>query len=427
VDQGLRHRDRFAKDSTHRHLVCGCGDFARALPVTAIEVGSFFASSVADVTEWQRMRALTVTWLLAMVWSPVAWALDPIPFVRTPDAQFANLPDYAFTPNYMTVDGDLRMHYVDAGPAHGPPILLLHGEPSWSYLYRKMIPPLVAAGYRVIAPDLIGFGRSDKPTNRSDYTYTRHVNWVEELLLALDLQQVTLFCQDWGGLIGLRLVASHPDRFSGVIAANTALPGGPPVTIGPPSHPKPPGPTFAEWLDYSQTVPVFDSGALVQGGTTSTLPAAVVDAYRAPFPNEDETYLAGAREFPVLVGTDLAEGQAAWAVLQTSAKPFLTAFSDGDSITWGGELRFIEHVPGAAGEPHVIVQNAGHFLQEDKGEELADLMLDFLAGNGPTPVLLPALSGMGPYLLGLGVLATGWVLLVRRTPGGDPNRGLRTP
>jgi haloalkane dehalogenase len=368
----------------------------------------------AELIQGKRMRTLRVAWLLAMVWSSVAWALDPIPFVRTPDAQFANLPGYAFTPNYMTVDGDLRMHYVDVGPAGAPTIVLLHGEPSWSYLYRKMIPPLAAAGYRVIAPDLIGFGRSDKPTNRSDYTYTRHVDWVEELLLALDLQQVTLFCQDWGGLIGLRLVALHPDRFSGVIAGNTALLGGPQVTIGPPSHPLPPGPTFAEWLQYSQTVPVFDSGSIVQSNTTSALPAAVVDAYRAPFPSNDETYLAGAREFPVLVGTDLAEGQAAWVLLQSWTRPFLTAFSDGDSITWGGELRFIEHVPGAANEPHVIVQNAGHFLQEDKGEELADLMLDFLARNGPGPVPIPTLSGVGPYVLALAVLATGWVLLVRR-------------
>lgn len=333
-----------------------------------------------------RASAAVLLVLTSLLAGSSAWALDPIPFVRTPDAQFANLPGYAFAPSYITVDGDLRMHYVDVGPADGHPILLLHGEPSWSYLYRKMITPLAAAGYRVIAPDLIGFGRSDKPTNRSDYTYTRHVNWVEELLLALDLQQITLFGQDWGGLIGLRLVASHPNRFSGVIAGNTALLGGPPVTIGPPSHPRPPGLTFAEWLDYSQTVPVFDTGFIVQWFSPSTWPAEVIDAYRAPFPNEDETYLAGAREFPVLVGTDLAESQAAWALLQTFSKPFLTAFSDGDSITWGNELRFIEHVPGAAGEPHVIIQDAGHFLQEDKGEELADLVLDFLSRNGPGPV-----------------------------------------
>lgn len=327
--------------------------------------------------------SLLLASLVAVGWSSVAWALDPISFIRTPDTQFENLPGYTFAPHYLTVDGDLRMHYVDTGPAHAPPILLLHGEPSWSYLYRKMIPPLAAAGYRVIAPDLIGFGRSDKPTNRSDYTYTRHVNWVAELLLALDLQQVTLFCQDWGGLIGLRLVALHPDRFSGVIAGNTGLSGGPPVTIGPPSHPEPEGLTFAQWLEYSQTVPVFDAGIIIQGGTASTLSGPVVDAYRAPFPNNDETYLAGAREFPTLVGTDLAESQAAWAVLQSWTKPFLTTFSDGDRITWGNELSFIEHVPGAANEPHVIVQNARHFLQEDKDEELVALILDFLARNGP--------------------------------------------
>jgi haloalkane dehalogenase len=282
-------------------------------------------------------------------------ALDPIPFVRTPDAQFENLPDYPFDPNYMTLDGDLRIHYVDEGPVDGPPILLLHGEPSWSYLYRKMIPPLAAAGYRVIAPDLIGFGRSDKPTNRSDYTATRHVNWIAELVVALDLQETTLFCQDWGGLIGLRIVALYPERFSAVIAGNTGLPGGPPVTFGPPSHPEPPGLTFAEWLEYSQTVPVFDTGSIIQGATVSTMPPEVVEAYRA--------------------------------------KPFLTTFSDGDSITWGGELRFIEHVPGAAGQPHVIIENAGHFLQEDKGEEIAALMLDFLAA-GELPVRLLKMSGL---------------------------------
>ncbi len=358
------------------------------------------------------LRALLVASLVGLLWSPPVWALDPIPFLRTPDAQFENLPLYSYTPNYLMVDGDLRMHYVDVGPPTSPPILLLHGEPSWSYLYRKMIPPLVLAGYRVIAPDLIGFGRSDKPTNRSDHTYTRHVNWIEELLLALDLQQITLFCQDWGGLIGLRLVALHPERFAGVIAANTLLLGGPPVTIGPPSHPLPPGLTFPQWLQFSQTINPFDSGFIVQGGTQSTLALGVIEAYRAPFPNEDESFLAGARELPLMVGTDIPESQAAWAVLQAFSKPFLTAFSDGDSITWGAELAFIEHVPGAAAEPHVIIQNAGHFLQEDKGEELAELLLDFLGRNGPPPNALsvPLLPPAALALLALSLLVSAGLL-----------------
>jgi haloalkane dehalogenase len=356
-----------------------------------------------------RARALRKSIMLSALWllllfAPAASALDPIPFVRTPDAQFAGLPDYPFAPNYLTVDGDLRMHYLDEGPADGPPVLLIHGEPSWSYLYRKMIPPLVAAGYRVIVPDLIGFGRSDKPTNRSDYTYTRHVNWVEELLLGLDLQDTTLFCQDWGGLIGLRLVAAHSDRFSGVVAANTGLFGGPAVTIGPPDHPRPDGVTFAEWLNYSQTVEVLDVGALIQGWTTTTLSAEEMDAYRAPFPNNDETYLAGARVFPTLVGSETAEGRAAWDVLQARSEPFLTTFSDGDSITWGMELRFIEHLPGAANEPHVIVEDAGHFLQEDKGEELAGLILDFLARNRSDAVGCPPAPQVGCRTSGASLL-----------------------
>ena len=275
--------------------------------------------------------AARVLIFLSVLCATPAAALDPIPFVRTPDTQFENLPDYPFEPNYLTVDGDLRLHYLDEGPAGGRPILLLHGEPSWSFLYRKMIPPLAAAGYRVIAPDLIGFGRSDKPTARTDYTHTRHVNWISELLLALDLQETTLFCQDWGGLIGLRLVALYPERFSAVIAGNTSLSGSPPVTIGPPSHPKPEGPTFAEWLEYSQTVAVFDTGLIIQGGTATAMPADVVEGYRAPFPDEDETYLAGARVFPTLVGSEFSENQAAWTVLQSWTKPFLTTFSDGES------------------------------------------------------------------------------------------------
>ncbi len=367
------------------------------------------------------MRCVIWLWMTGLIFCPPASALDPIPFARTPDAQFVGLPDYPFAPNYIQVDGDLRLHYVDEGPVDGPILLLIHGEPSWSYLYRKMIPPLAAAGYRVIAPDLIGFGRSDKPINRSDYSYARHTDWIEELVLTLDLNEITLFCQDWGGLIGLRLVGAHPDRFAGVIAGNTALPGGPAITIGPPDHPKPAGPTFAEWLNYSQTVPVFDTGSIIDGATETALAPEVVEAYRAPFPDEDELYLAGARVFPTLVGAAGSETASAWAALQAWNKPFLTTFSDGDSITWGGELRFIEHVPGAANEPHVIVEGAGHFLQEDRGEELASLMLDFLARNGPAPTpTVPSTQAFGALLLGLLLLSGGWLALAQKPHGETP-------
>lgn len=353
--------------------------------------------------------------LIGILVGAPASALDPIPFVRTPDTQFVGLPDYPFTPHYIQVEGDLRLHYVDEGPADGPPILLLHGEPSWSFLYRKMIPPLAAAGYRVIAPDLIGFGRSDKPTDRSDYTYTRHTNWIKELVSALGLTEITFFGQDWGGLIGLRVVGENPELFAGVIVGNTALPGGPAITIGPPDHPKPAGTTFAEWLNYSQTVPVFDTGTIIDGGTETPLSPDVIEAYRAPFPDEDELYLAGARVFPTRVGGAGSETAAAWAGLQAWTQPFLTTFSDKDPITWGGERRFIEHVPGAASEPHVIIAGAGHFLQEDKGESLALLMLDFLARNGPPPApAVPSTEAFGSLFLALFLLATGWITLFFR-------------
>ena len=210
--------------------------------------------------------------------------------LRTPDERFANLPGYGFEPHYIEVDG-LRMHYVDEGPRDAAPVLLLHGEPSWSYLYRKMIPIISAAGHRAIAPDIIGFGRSDKPVNRDDYTYQRHVDWMTAFVEQLDLQNITLFCQDWGGLIGLRIAAEHPERFARIVAANTMLPTGD----------NPPGEAFLRWQKFSQTVPVLEIGRLIQGATVSTLPDDVVAAYDAPFP--DDTYKEGARKFPALVPT----------------------------------------------------------------------------------------------------------------------------
>jgi haloalkane dehalogenase len=294
--------------------------------------------------------------------------------LRTPDERFVDLPDFPFEPHYVEVgDGDgghLRVHYLDEGD--GEVVLLMHGEPSWSFLYRKMIPPLVDAGLRCVAPDLVGFGRSDKPAERDDYSYARHVEWMREALFDhVELRDVTLVGQDWGGLIGLRLVAEHPDRYARVVVANTGLPTGD----------RPPTDAFLAWQRYSQETPVFHVGGIVRGGCRTELASGVVAAYDAPFP--DDGYTAGARTFPVLVPTHPDDPAApanrrAWEVLAGWTKPLLTAFSDGDPITAGGHAIFQRTVPGAKGQPHATIEGAGHFLQEDKGEELAGVVADFL-------------------------------------------------
>jgi haloalkane dehalogenase len=291
--------------------------------------------------------------------------------LRTPDDRFAALPGYAFVPRYVTVDG-LRIHLVDAGPRDAAPVLLLHGEPSWSYLYRKMIPPLVAAGHRCVAPDLVGFGRSDKPVRREDYTYQRHVDWMRGVVEALDLRGITLVCQDWGGLIGLRLVAEHDRWFDRIVAANTFLPTGD----------RDPGPAFLAWREFSQTTPDFAVGAIVRMGCATELPPEVVAAYDAPFP--DDRYKAGARQFPTLVPATPDDpaapaNRAAWAALGRFTRPFLTAFGDRDPITQGADALLQAHVPGAQGQPHTTIAGAGHFLQEDRGEALAEVVADFIA------------------------------------------------
>jgi haloalkane dehalogenase len=295
--------------------------------------------------------------------------------LRTPDDAFVDLADYPFAPHYAEVaapDGTpLRLHYVDEGPRDAAPILLMHGEPSWSYLYRKIIPPLVEAGHRVVAPDLIGFGKSDKPAARGDYTYERHVAWMSRWLVDLGLQTITLFCQDWGGLIGLRLVAAMPERFARVIVANTGLPIGTGWSEG-----------FNRWLEFSQSVPVFPAGGVLTGGCVRDLTPAERAAYDAPYP--DERYKEGARQFPTLVPitpdhASVAENIAAWEVLKTFDKPFLTAFSDKDAVSAGGEAIFQKLVPGARSQHHVTIRDAGHFLQEDKPEEIAALILRFIA------------------------------------------------
>ena len=290
-------------------------------------------------------------------------------FIQTPDSRFENLPDYSFTPNYQKVGNGMQMHYVDEG--QGAIVLLLHGEPSWSYLYRKMIPVFVKNGFRVIAPDLIGFGKSDKPTERSDFTYANHLKWLSTLIEKLALREINLFCQDWGGLLGLRILANQPDLFSRAIAANTILPTG----QGEPNE------AFTSWVKFSQTAPSFPIGGVINGGTTTELSPEVIAAYDAPFP--DESYKQGARMFPALVPLEFdhpesANNRSAWASLAQWNKPFLTLFSDADPIMKGMEKIFLKIIPGTKGQPHTIIQNAGHFLQEDKGEEIAGLCVDFI-------------------------------------------------
>ncbi|MDZ4375039.1 MAG: haloalkane dehalogenase [Phenylobacterium sp.] len=289
--------------------------------------------------------------------------------LRTPDARFEGLPDWPYAPVYSeVVDGDgtrMRLHHVDEGPRDGAPVLLLHGEPSWGYLYRHIIAGLASRGHRAIAPDLIGFGRSDKPALRTDYTYERHVDWMSQWFLAMDLKKVTLFCQDWGGLIGLRLVAAFPERFAGVVVANTGLPVGAGMTEG-----------FKSWLELSQSIPQMPIGGLVNMGSARALSDAEVAAYDAPFP--DETYKEGARQFPTLVPVtpehaSVAENKAAWKVLETFKAPLITAFSDGDPVTQGGDALFQARVPGAKDQPHQML-HGGHFLQEDSPGPIVDIL-----------------------------------------------------
>lgn len=299
--------------------------------------------------------------------------------LRTPDDRFADLPDYPFESHYADIpDGDggtLRVHYVDEGPADAAPILLLHGEPSWSYLYRHMIPPLVAAGHRVVVPDQVGFGRSDKPTEMSDYSYARHVAWMSSLVFdVLDLRDVTFFGQDWGGLIGLRLVTAAPDRFARVAIANTGLPTGE----------RSPGEAFLQWQKFSQTSPVFPIGELISRASVRDLSPAEVAAYDAPFP--DDSYKAGARIWPSHVPTSPEDPESpanreAWKVLRSWDKPFLCCFSDSDPITKGGDAPFRELVPGAQGQAHTTIEGGGHFLQEDVGPELAALLSEFIGAG----------------------------------------------
>src|SRR5580658_4784772 len=294
--------------------------------------------------------------------------------LRTPEERFAGLPDFGYEPRYADVGG-LRLAYVEAGPPAGEPVLLLHGEPSWSFLYRKVIPVLAGAGLRAIAADLVGFGRSDKPAEVADHSYARHVEWVRAFAFdALGLHGVTLVGQDWGGLIGLRLVAEHPDRFARVVAANTGLPTG--------DQPMP-----EVWLRFREvvrTAPALSVSRLLQSGCQTTLPPAVLAAYEAPFP--DQAFAAAVRAMPELVPTSPQDpaseaNRAAWRRLSAWDKPFLVAFSDKDPITGAMAPVLKRAVPGAAGIEHPVLTGAGHFLQEDAGERLGAVIAEFVRAH----------------------------------------------
>lgn len=302
--------------------------------------------------------------------------------LRTPDARFAALPDYPWAPRYVEVPSGagprLRVHYVDSGPADGRVVLLLHGNPSWSFLYRKMIPPLTAAGYRCIAPDLVGLGRSDKPAREEDYSVARHVEWMRAALFdALALPAVDLVCQDWGGIIGLRLVAAHPERFRSVVAANTGMPTG----EGAVSE------QLRRWPEMARSMPEFPVGQLITWGCTGGLGEAEVAAYDAPFP--DESYKAAVKSFPGLIpltpdNPAVPDQLVAWRSLERFTRPFLCAFSDKDPMNRGGDRALKARIPGTRGQPHTVIEGGGHFLQEDRGPQFARVVIDFLSTVPPS-------------------------------------------
>lgn len=290
--------------------------------------------------------------------------------LRTDEARFTGLPDYPFKANYQDVEPGLRMHFVDEGPRNAAPVIMLHGEPSWSYLYRHMIPAVAGAGYRVLAPDLIGFGKSDKPADVTDYSYDNHMTWLTRWIDALELQNITLVCQNWGSLLGLRLAAEHHRRFSRIIVGNGMLPTG--------DMPVPA--VFRAWKAFASHSPWFPVARIIQLGTERTLSAHEMAAYEAPFPNAE--FKAGARAFPALVPVSphdpaSAANREAWRTLEKWRKPFITCFSNGDPITRGGDRHMQRRIPGALGQPHITLRG-GHFLQEDSPREFARVILDAL-------------------------------------------------
>lgn len=297
-------------------------------------------------------------------------------FLTTPDTRFQNLPDYPFQPHYTSVDG-MRMHYLDEGKPDAEPLLLMHGEPSWSFLYRKMIPILLDAGYRCIAPDLLGFGRSDKPANLNNYSYAGHVAWMKSFLGNLSLTKLTLVCQDWGSLIGLRLAAENSSRFERIVLGNGGMP------TGHETFPR----MFFLWRTFARFSPIFPIGRIVNAGCSTALSKDVIAGYDAPFPSA--RYKAGTRAFPRLVPTTpdnpaTADNLAAWEVFKRWEKPFLTAFSTRDPITRGGEKPWQEMVPGARDQRHTLIRGAGHFLQEDAPDAFSSAIIEFCQDN-PLP------------------------------------------
>lgn len=287
---------------------------------------------------------------------------------RTPDARFERLDGYSFAPHYAEVTAEdgtsLRVHYLDEGPRDAAPVVLMHGNPSWSYLYRKIIPRLVAHGHRLLAPDLVGLGRSDKPAAKSDYTLARHVDWISQWLVAVDARNATLFAQDWGGVIGFPVAMRHPERFARLIASNTGLPVGEGVS-----------PTLQQWLDFSDHATALPVAQLVHNFTVNGLTDAEKQAYDAPFP--DGTFQAAALSFPRLIPLQPDNAGVplmleTWKQLERWTKPLLTVFGDRDPISKGADLRFQQRVPGAAGQPHVVLSPAHHFLQEDQPEAIAE-------------------------------------------------------
>lgn len=347
-----------------------------------------------------------IKWMLGIVLSLLALAIIAVlslqastswktaETIRTPDERFANLTDYPFAPNYVEIEG-YRIHYVDEGPRDGEIILLMHGQPSWSYLYRHMIPPLADAGYRVIAPDLVGFGRSDKPLKQSDHSYQMHVDVMTAFAQQIELQGATLFAQDWGGLIGLRMVAADQDRYARIMLSNTGLPaasgirgwiGYPIIRFAAWREGKPDSVDdngefrFTRWIAFARHSENFTLPSLFQGATTRTLSDAELAGYAAPFP--DETYRAATRIFPMLVPSQLRQNRKVMdEVFAKWDKPLITAFGDSDPVTAGGDKVWQETVPGAAGQPHTTIEGGNHFIQEDKPEELVEILIDFIDAN----------------------------------------------
>jgi haloalkane dehalogenase len=300
--------------------------------------------------------------------------------LRTPEDRFSGLPDFPFAQHYMTVTepglGPLRMHYVDEGDRDGRVVALVHGEPTWSFMFRRTVPPLVSAGYRVIVPDLIGFGRSDKPSRPENYTYDSHVRWLGGFFGGLAVKDVVLLGHDWGGLLGLRLATEAEGLVGAYIAANHGYPSGD----------IPANQALRTWQEYAASVPELDVGAIVARSCATPLPPEVVAAYDAPYP--DESYKAGARRFPALIPVipdDPASGavRASRAVLQQSTLPFATIYGEQDPIAGAADAMFQQLVPGANSAPHIRLPSAGHNMPEDAGERLGEIIAEYLSQASP--------------------------------------------